>query len=373
MAERGWLGWAIVGECVGVVLFAPGGDSGGAVAAGRSGGVGAEAGVGVSLLVVSKAESQVPVWREGLVRTALSVDFQRFLAVFAGRVRLGQGPLICQETASAFGRDVVPVRVEGLRSKVKRLVARGWPAESSPSPALSSVSGWFMLARGSRLAGRLSALACTAPSSSRLLALLCAAPGSSCLSGGVCVPVERGTRGQSGTILSLYCSAGSCSVCTRSRSSVLLGRSRPVSGTFRRAAATRSSACFRTGRGRVRVARWSGGPPASRPPSCRYRGSVSAAPSPHWWVYRPLTVLLLSSFPAGPVSVSAGRTRSAVGLMLRTRPAAPSPPGGTCRFHARARSRTVSGNDSSKSHGGVLDTPGASRTSNPAWADSGDG
>ncbi|GGL86961.1 hypothetical protein GCM10010095_84630 [Streptomyces anthocyanicus] len=338
--------------------------------------------MGVSLPVVSKAESQVPVWREGLVRTALSVDFQRFLAVLAGRVRLGQGPLTCQETASAFGRDVVPVRVEGLRAKVKRLVARGWLAESS----LSLVSGWFMLARGSRLAGRLSALLCAAPSSSRLLALLCAVPGSSCLSGGVCVPVERGTRGQEWDYPVF----------------VLLGRQ--LLGVYpepfqRFAGALPSGFRYFPQSGRhpfvcvlqdgprpgpggpvvrvVRVVRWSGGPVVRwsaglYTPSCRYRGSVSAAPSPHWWVYRPLTVLLLSSFPAGPVSVSAGRTRSAVGLMLRTRPAAPSPPGGTCRFHARARSRTVSGNDSSKSHGGALDTPGASRTSNPASADSGD-
>lgn len=42
--------------------------------------------------------------------------------------------------AAAFGMDVVPTRVEALRSKAKRLVARGWLAE----PAL----GWFTLARG---------------------------------------------------------------------------------------------------------------------------------------------------------------------------------------------------------------------------------
>jgi len=42
--------------------------------------------------------------------------------------------------AALFGTDVVPARVEGLRSKAKRLVARGWLAEPSP--------GQFTLAKG---------------------------------------------------------------------------------------------------------------------------------------------------------------------------------------------------------------------------------
>lgn len=69
------------------------------------------------------------MWREGLAGTALSVDYQRILAAIDDRIRLGQGPLTCQEMATAFGLDVVPARVEGLRSKAKRLVSRGWLAE----------------------------------------------------------------------------------------------------------------------------------------------------------------------------------------------------------------------------------------------------
>jgi hypothetical protein len=34
--------------------------------------------------------------------------------------------------AAAFGMDAVPARVEALRSKAKRLVARGWLAEPAP-------------------------------------------------------------------------------------------------------------------------------------------------------------------------------------------------------------------------------------------------
>lgn len=80
----------------------------------------------------AKAKSQVPVWRGGLARSALSVDYQRILEVLADRCRLGQGPLTCQEMAALFGMNVVPARVEALRSKAKRLVARGWLAEPAP-------------------------------------------------------------------------------------------------------------------------------------------------------------------------------------------------------------------------------------------------
>ncbi|WP_370028010.1 hypothetical protein [Planotetraspora sp. GP83] len=45
----------------------------------------------------------MPVWREGLAWSALSVDYQRILQLGAGRARLGQGPVTCQEMAAAFG------------------------------------------------------------------------------------------------------------------------------------------------------------------------------------------------------------------------------------------------------------------------------
>ena len=88
----------------------------------------------------AKPRSMVPMWRAGLAWSALSVDYQRIVQVLADRERLGQGPLTCQEMAAAFGSEVVPAKVEALRSKAKRLVARGWLAESGP--------GQFTLARG---------------------------------------------------------------------------------------------------------------------------------------------------------------------------------------------------------------------------------
>lgn len=80
----------------------------------------------------AKPKTQVPVWREGLAWSVLSVDYQRILQALTDRHRLHQGPLTCQEMAAAFGMDVVPAKVEALRSKAKRLVARGWLAERQP-------------------------------------------------------------------------------------------------------------------------------------------------------------------------------------------------------------------------------------------------
>ncbi|WP_053914708.1 hypothetical protein VM636_17615 [Streptomyces sp. SCSIO 75703] len=126
-AEQERLEWTIARERVGAVLSEPGG-------------AGAEVEVRASPLVAAKAKSQVPVWREGLAWTALSADYQRILTALADRVRLGQGPLTCQEMASGFGMDLVPAKVEALRSKAKRLVARGWLTEPAP--------GRFTLTRG---------------------------------------------------------------------------------------------------------------------------------------------------------------------------------------------------------------------------------
>ncbi|MEV6190582.1 hypothetical protein ACIP28_30960 [Streptomyces albidoflavus] len=132
VAEQEWSEWTIARERVGAVLSAPGSDSAGAVTTDVSEDAVTKAEVPASPPLVAKARSQVPVWRERLAGTALSADYQRILAALAHRIRLGQSPLTCQEMAASFGMDVVPATVEGLRSKAKRLVARGWLAEPAP-------------------------------------------------------------------------------------------------------------------------------------------------------------------------------------------------------------------------------------------------
>jgi len=76
---------------------------------------------------------------QGMNSSVLSVDYQRILQELADRARLGQGLLTCQEMA-VVGMDGGPARVEALRSKAERLVARGWLTEPTP--------GQFTLAPG---------------------------------------------------------------------------------------------------------------------------------------------------------------------------------------------------------------------------------
>ncbi|MFJ8537719.1 hypothetical protein [Streptomyces sp. NPDC093591] len=136
LAERDWKEWAIACSRVSEVL-----DPVEETEQGRTAPrVGGRAGQASSAAGAAKPRSQVPVWREGLDRSVLSVDYQRILEALGDRHRLHQGPLTCQELAMMFGLDAVPAKVEALRSKAKRLVARGWLAERQP--------GRFTLAPG---------------------------------------------------------------------------------------------------------------------------------------------------------------------------------------------------------------------------------
>lgn len=133
-AEQEWQEWVIARRRVDTVPAPDGGNTAEAAADPQN------ADTPPTARDAAKPKAQVPVWRQGLAWPVLSVDYQRILKALADRERLGQGPLTSQEMAAAFGMDVVPARVEALRSKAKRLVARGRPAE----PA----AGRFMLAGG---------------------------------------------------------------------------------------------------------------------------------------------------------------------------------------------------------------------------------
>lgn len=128
VAEREWQEWVIARRRVDTVLAPDGGTAADKQAAPDPRDPDTRSTPGDA----AKAKSQVPVWRQGLVWSVLSADYQRILQVLADRARLGQGSLTCQEMAAAFGMEVVPARVEALRSKAKRLVARGWLTEPAP-------------------------------------------------------------------------------------------------------------------------------------------------------------------------------------------------------------------------------------------------
>jgi hypothetical protein len=131
VAEQEWNEWVIARSRVGEVL-APGNDA--VVGPAASEGLPAP---GVQPArpepaEAAKSKTVVPVWRAGLAWSALSVDYQRILQALSDRNRLGQGTLTCQEMAACFGLDPVPGKVEALRSKAKRLTARGWLIEPGP-------------------------------------------------------------------------------------------------------------------------------------------------------------------------------------------------------------------------------------------------
>ncbi|MFD5663251.1 hypothetical protein [Streptomyces hirsutus] len=70
--------------------------------------------------------STVPSWREGLPVTALAPDYQRILGVVEERSSAGKGPLKAKEIAVELGLETTPAKVEGVRSKARRLAERGW-------------------------------------------------------------------------------------------------------------------------------------------------------------------------------------------------------------------------------------------------------
>ncbi|MGA5474364.1 hypothetical protein ACPCUK_37120 [Streptomyces arboris] len=138
VAEWEWKEWVIARSRVGEVL-GPVDETEDYARTERAVPAQGQAGEASSASMAAKPKSEVPVWPEGLDASALSMDYQRILQALADRHRLHQGPVTCQEMAVLFGLDTVPSKVEALRSKAKRLVARGWLAESAP--------GRFTLAR----------------------------------------------------------------------------------------------------------------------------------------------------------------------------------------------------------------------------------
>ncbi|MFJ2095531.1 hypothetical protein ACIOEW_40965 [Streptomyces sp. NPDC087901] len=80
----------------------------------------------------------VPFWREGLPATVLAPDYQRILGMVADRSC--QGPVRAKESSVVLGLGSTPAKVEGVRSKARRLAERGWLVQEA--------SGMFSAGRG---------------------------------------------------------------------------------------------------------------------------------------------------------------------------------------------------------------------------------
>ncbi|WP_327722754.1 hypothetical protein OG381_47580 [Streptomyces sp. NBC_00490] len=75
--------------------------------------------------------STVPPWREGLPETVLAPDYQRLLGVLEEGRSSGRDPLKAREIAVELGLETTPAKVEGVRSKARRLAERGWLVQES--------------------------------------------------------------------------------------------------------------------------------------------------------------------------------------------------------------------------------------------------
>ncbi|MEV5010187.1 hypothetical protein [Streptomyces sp. NPDC055692] len=76
--------------------------------------------------------SVVPPWREGLGAEVLAAEYRQVMGLLAERRATGGQPLNCREITALLGLEAVPAKIEGVRVKLKRLVARGWAHEPVP-------------------------------------------------------------------------------------------------------------------------------------------------------------------------------------------------------------------------------------------------
>ncbi|MFF9042321.1 hypothetical protein ACF090_43695 [Streptomyces sp. NPDC014892] len=75
---------------------------------------------------VPVAGSIVPRWREGATAEALAPDHRRIVELLEAELPVGGVGLMAKELTARLGLELVPAKIEGVRSKAKRLVERGW-------------------------------------------------------------------------------------------------------------------------------------------------------------------------------------------------------------------------------------------------------
>ncbi|GAA3482064.1 hypothetical protein [Streptomyces yanii] len=122
-AELDWERFVVARETVGEVLVGREDDAAAVTSTEKAG----ESVSGVVPVAVNAAapRSVVPVWREGVELSVLLLGYQRILQVLAA----GQGSLACKEIVQGLGLELVPAKIEVVRSKANRLVRQGWLAK----------------------------------------------------------------------------------------------------------------------------------------------------------------------------------------------------------------------------------------------------
>jgi hypothetical protein len=84
--------------------------------------------------------TRVPQWRAGLSEAHLPAGYRQLWPA----VRDAAAPVRAQELARRLGLEPTPASVEGLRSKLKRLVARGWSTEPAPGVFAAAVEEYAL-------------------------------------------------------------------------------------------------------------------------------------------------------------------------------------------------------------------------------------
>jgi hypothetical protein len=74
---------------------------------------------------VPVAGSIVPHFGEGMTVESLAPDYRRIVELVESGPQGGEG-VSAKEIASGLGLELVPAKIEGVRSKAKRLVELGW-------------------------------------------------------------------------------------------------------------------------------------------------------------------------------------------------------------------------------------------------------
>ncbi|WP_371658304.1 hypothetical protein [Streptomyces sp. NBC_00280] len=100
--------------------------------------LGEQAGQGGVLPRSVVAGSTVPHWGENAVAQVLAPEYQQILRVLAALE--AAGGMRVKQILAGLRWEATPTRVEGVRSRVKRLAARGWAAEVAPNVFASAMT-----------------------------------------------------------------------------------------------------------------------------------------------------------------------------------------------------------------------------------------
>ncbi|MDJ0465329.1 hypothetical protein [Streptomyces sp. H27-C3] len=83
-------------------------------------------GVGDVAVAAAVAGAQVPRQSGQLPRAVLAPEYQRIMSVLEAEAAAGRGRVRAKNLAVALGVELVPAKIEGVRSRAKRLAKRWW-------------------------------------------------------------------------------------------------------------------------------------------------------------------------------------------------------------------------------------------------------